>query len=145
MTEKIEKTELPKLDKLRELLKKAKPLRVYRVYGKQSELGISPLTLKKFRDAGYITSGRGYVDITEDAVKALEGKLEDAVVLVKAEPQALNKIMEVAQKLPVAKVMRTVGEYDVVVMTTRLHLQQVTDVLGKVEGVKGITTLVALS
>ena len=54
--------------------------------------------LRKLRDLGYIRTGRGFIDVTEEGLKALGVSVNPAFIFVKVSPlkrgEAYRRIME---------------------------------------------------
>ena len=80
---------------LTKLLEDSKAVNVHTVYKSQNELaremGITrqalSIHLRKFKEAGLIRTGRGFIDLTDKALQLLEVKSVDAFVFIKVKPQ----------------------------------------------------------
>jgi DNA-binding Lrp family transcriptional regulator len=137
---------------LQYLLKKAVPLRVYTVYADQDELardlGMTrqalSVHLKKLKDFGLIRTGREFVDVTEKALKVLRMSSNEAIVLVKAQPKFRTVVYEKVRELPVEKAYRVSGDYDLVVITREVNVNEVLRILSLMEGVEDTKTFISL-
>lgn len=134
------------------LLRKASPLRVYTVYADQDELarelGMTrqalSVHLKKLKDFGLIRTGREFVDVTERALKVLRMSSSEAIVLVKVQPKFRSVIYDKIRELPVEKAYRVSGDYDLVIITREVNVNEVLRALSLMEGVEDTKTFISL-
>lgn len=140
------------LQVLQYLLKKAVPLKVYTVYADQDELarelGMTrqalSVHLKKLKDFGLIRTGREFVDVTEKALRVLRMSSNEAIILVKVQPRYRSIIYEKIKELPVEKAYRVSGDYDLVLITREVNVNDVLRVLSMMEGVEDTKTFISL-
>ncbi|KUO93126.1 MAG: AsnC family transcriptional regulator [Vulcanisaeta sp. CIS_19] len=140
------------LQVLQYLLKKAMPLKVYTVYADQDELarelGMTrqalSVHLKKLKDFGLIRTGREFVDVTDKALRVLRMSSNEAVILVKVQPRYRSIIYEKVKELPVEKAYRVSGDYDLILITREVNVNDILRVLSMMEGVEDTKTFISL-
>jgi len=140
------------LQVLQYLLKKAMPLKVYTVYADQDELarelGMTrqalSVHLKKLKDFGLIRTGREFVDVTDKALRVLRMSSNEAVILVKVQPRYRGIIYEKVKELPVEKAYRVSGDYDLILITREVNVNDILRVLSMMEGVEDTRTFISL-
>ncbi|KUO82674.1 MAG: Lrp/AsnC ligand binding domain-containing protein [Vulcanisaeta sp.] len=140
------------LQVLQYLLKKAMPLKVYTVYADQDELarelGMTrqalSVHLKKLKDFGLIRTGREFVDVTDKALRVLRMSSNEAVILVKVQPRYRTIIYEKVKELPVEKAYRVSGDYDLILITREVNVNDILRVLSMMEGVEDTKTFISL-
>ncbi len=149
--------EAPKLtDKqlrlLRLLFEKSTSMRVFTVYETQNnlarELGITRqalnMHLRRLREEGYIRTGRGFIDLTEKALEALDVRTAEVFVMVKVEPSARSRAYPEIAKLPVERVFRVTGDIDLILQVNQAFLDETLRQLSRIPGVKETTTYVVI-
>ncbi|ADN50395.1 Lrp/AsnC ligand binding domain-containing protein [Vulcanisaeta distributa] len=140
------------LQVLQYLLKKAVPLKVYTVYADQDELarelGMTrqalSVHLKKLKDFGLIRTGREFVDVTDKALKVLRMSSNEAIILVKVQPRYRTIIYEKVKELPIEKAYRVSGDYDLILITREVNVNDILRVLSMMEGVEDTKTFISL-
>ncbi|UCE44079.1 MAG: Lrp/AsnC family transcriptional regulator [Candidatus Bathyarchaeota archaeon] len=137
---------------LRRLYEQGEPATTYTVRVKQSELadqlGISRqalnVHLRKLRDFGYIRTGRGFIDITEEGLRVLGVFVNPAFVFIKISPlrreEAYQKILEFS----VQRAFRVAGDMDVVIVVEREKLNEALRKLAIVEGVQDTKSYITI-
>ena len=138
------------LDKLYE---SAKGITVYSVNKSQSELakemGITrqalSIHLRKFREAGLIRTGRGFIDLTEKALKILRTKSVDSFVFIKVKPQMRPQAYEQIKSIPyVQRIYRVTGDVDIIALVDQTTLNLFLSEVSKVEGVMSTSAHVVI-
>ncbi len=140
------------LQVLQYLLKKAVPLKVYTVYADQDELarelGMTrqalSVHLKKLKDFGLIRTGREFVDVTDKALKVLRMSSNEAIILVKVQPKYRAMIYEKIKELPIEKAYRVSGDYDIILITREVNVNDILRVLSMMDGVEDTKTFISL-
>ncbi|MGC8606993.1 MAG: Lrp/AsnC ligand binding domain-containing protein [Vulcanisaeta sp.] len=140
------------LQVLQYLLKKAVPLKVYTVYADQDELarelGMTrqalSVHLKKLKDFGLIRTGREFVDVTDKALRVLRMSSNEAIILVKVQPRYRTIIYEKIKELPIEKAYRVSGDYDVILITREVNVNDILRVLSMMEGIEDTKTFISL-
>ena len=140
------------LQLLKTLFKKSKSLKVFTVYETQNkiaqELGITRqalnIHLRKLREEGYIRTGRGFLDLTDKALRALGIKTADVFVTLKIDPKYRLNAYEKIKKLSVEKIYRITGDIDLMVQLSQAYLDEFLNNLTKIDGIKETTTYVVI-
>jgi len=140
------------LQLLKILFRKSKSLKVFTVYETQnkiaSELGITRqalnIHLRKLREEGYIRTGRGFLDLTEKALRVLGIKTADVFVTIKIDPKYRLSAYEKIKNLPVEKIYRITGDIDLMVQLSQAYLDGFLNNLTKIDGIKETTTYVVI-
>ncbi|MCQ8892531.1 MAG: Lrp/AsnC family transcriptional regulator [Candidatus Methanosuratincola sp.] len=91
--------------------------------------------LRKLRDAGLIRTGRGFIDLTEDALRVLGLETAEAFVFLKINPPKRESVYEKIRALPALDVYRVTGEIDLVAIVPQAQLDRF---LGEVSGIDGV-------
>lgn len=137
---------------LRLLYEKGKPATVYMIQVKQDELakelGISRqalnVHLRKLRNEGYIRTGRGFIDVTEEGLNALGMSANPAFIFVKISPlsraEAYRKMVEV----PVQRIFRVAGEMDALIVVERERLNEALQKLASISGVQDTRSYITI-
>jgi len=129
---------------LMKLYESSKSMNVYTVTKSQSELarelGITrqalSIHLRKFKEEGLIRTGRGFIDLTEKALKALQIRSADAFVFIKVQPQLRNEAYRKISKLQaINKLFRVTGDIDLIAVVDQSTLDKFLKDVSKVEGV----------
>ncbi|HVP41294.1 MAG TPA: Lrp/AsnC family transcriptional regulator [Candidatus Krumholzibacteriaceae bacterium] len=137
---------------LRMLLEKSRPVTFYTLHIKQSELArqlqISRqalnVHLRKLRDLGYIRTGRGFIDITEEGLSLLGISTNPAFVFLKVSPLKRTEAYKKMSEMPVQRIFRVAGDMDVVVTVQRDKLDEALQRLGAVDGVQDTRSYITI-
>ncbi|MCD6509406.1 MAG: Lrp/AsnC family transcriptional regulator [Thermoprotei archaeon] len=122
----------------------SKALRVYTVEKSQDmlakELGITRqalnIHLRRLKEEGLIRTGRGFIDLTEKALRVLKAEAASAFVLIKVEPKLRQEAYKRISELPVEKLYRVTGGIDLIAMVDQSKLDSFLRGLSTVEGVR---------
>lgn len=137
---------------LKMLYEKGKSTSTYTLHVKQDELsgqlGISRqalnVHLRKLKNAGYIRTGRGFIDVTEKGLNALGVSTTPAFILLKVSPikriQVYNKIKEIA----VTRAFRIAGEVDALIIVDRENLDATLKKLYAIDGIQDTRSYVTI-
>jgi len=128
---------------LRMLYERSRPITTYTVEVKQSELAkelnISRqalnVHLRELRLRGYIRTGRGFIDITEEGLKAIGVLTNPAFVFVKVSPSQRGETYKRISNLPVHEAFRVTGDMDTVIIVEQSKLNEILMELASTEGV----------
>ena len=137
---------------LKTLYKKGKSTSSYTLRVKQDELsqqlGISRqalnLHLRKLKNAGYIRTGRGFIDVTEKGLNALGVSTTPAFILLKVEPGKRIQVYEKIKELAVNRAFRIAGEVDALIIVERENLDEVLKTLYTIEGIQDTRSYVTI-
>ena len=112
-----------------------------------SELGITrqalAIHLKSLRELGFIRTGRGFIDLTEKALKLL-GEKGEVFILVKIEPVKRREVYDAVRKFKVKRACRVTGDVDLILEVDKARLDEVLDEVASLDGVRGTTTHIIL-
>jgi len=126
------------------LYESSKSMTVYTVNKSQSELakelGITrqalSIHLRKFKDEGLIRTGRGFIDLTEKALKVLNIRSADTFVFIKVHPQMRTIAYEKIKRIPnVSKLFRVTGEVDLIALVDQSTLDSFLRNVSQIDGV----------
>jgi DNA-binding Lrp family transcriptional regulator len=92
--------------------------------------------LRKLKSAGYIRTGRGFIDVTEKGLNALGVSTTPAFILIKVSPVKRIDVYEKIRELSIARAFRIAGDVDALIMVERENLD---DTLKKLYTIDGIT------
>ena len=137
---------------LKTLYKKGKSASSYTLRVKQDELsqqlGISRqalnVHLRKLKNAGYIRTGRGFIDVTEKGLNALGVSTAPAFILLKIEPLKRIHVYEKIKELAVSRAFRIAGEVDALIIVERENLDEVLKTLYALEGIQDTRSYVTI-
>jgi DNA-binding Lrp family transcriptional regulator len=137
---------------LKTLYKKGKSTSSYTLRVKQDELsqqlGISRqalnVHLRKLKNAGYIRTGRGFIDVTEKGLNALGISTAPAFILLKIEPLKRIHVYEKIKELAVSRAFRIAGEVDALIIVERENLDEVLKTLYALEGIQDTRSYVTI-
>jgi len=140
------------LNLLRMLYEQGKPVTTYTLEMKQNELAkkleISRqalnVHLRKLRDHGYIRTGRGFIDVTEEGLKALGVSVTPAFIFIKVSPlkrtEAYSRIMEFS----IERFFRVAGDMDAVLVVEREKLEETLRRLAFVDGIQDTRSYITI-
>ncbi len=137
---------------LKTLYKNGKSTSSYTLRVKQDELsqqlGISRqalnVHLRKLKNAGYIRTGRGFIDVTEKGLNALGVSTAPAFILLKIEPLKRIHVYEKIKELAVSRAFRIAGEVDALIIVERENLDEVLKTLYALEGIQDTRSYVTI-
>ncbi len=116
---------------------------VYSFYAKQIDfarkLNVTRQALsvhfKRLRESGFVQVGRGFVNVTEDGLKAIGYNSNPVIVTVRISPQKRLDAFAKIKGLPTVETFRVTGDVDVVLV---LEQEKLDEVLGALSGVDGV-------
>ncbi len=119
---------------------------------KQSELaeqlGISRqalnVHLRKLRELGCIRTGRGFIDVTEEGLRALGVYVNPAFVLIKISPLKRDEAYHQILDLQVQRAFRVAGDMDALLVVERERLNEALRRLAVVEGVQDTKSYITI-
>jgi DNA-binding Lrp family transcriptional regulator len=137
---------------LRMLYDKGKPTNTYSLHVKQEvlarELGVSRqalnVHLRKLRDANYIRTGRGFIDVTEKGLGSLGISIAPAFILMKISPVRRIHVYEKIKELAVQRAFRIAGDVDALIIAEREKLDEVLKKLYAIEGIQDTRSYVTI-
>ena len=137
---------------LKTLYLKGKSTTAYTLRVKQDELSdqlaISRqalnVHLRKLKNAGYIRTGRGFIDVTEKGLNALGVSTAPAFILLKVSPMKRIHVYERIQELAVTRAFRIAGEVDALIIVERENLDEILKKLYAVDGIEDTRSYVTI-
>jgi DNA-binding Lrp family transcriptional regulator len=103
------------------------------------QLGISRqalnVHLRRLRDANFIRTGRGFIDVTEEGLSALGISSIPAFILLKVSPLKRSHAYQKIRELAIQRAFRIAGDMDALVMVEREKLDEVLSKLSSVDGI----------
>jgi len=137
---------------LKKFYKEGKTIEVRTVKKSQdeiaSELGITrqalAVHLRTLKELGFIRTGRGFIDLTEEALKFLGEKEGGVFVLVKIEPTKRREVYDAVRKFKVKKACRVAGDVDLIIEVDKTRLDEILEEISSLDGVRETTTHVVL-
>lgn len=137
---------------LKTLYKKGKYTSTYTLRVKQdelsSQLGISRqalnVHLRKLKNTGYIRTGRGFIDVTEEGLNALGISTTPAFILLKVSPVKRISVYEKIKELSITRAFRIAGEVDALIIVERENLDEMLKKLYGIEGIEDTRSYVTI-
>jgi DNA-binding Lrp family transcriptional regulator len=137
---------------LKMLYEKGKSTSTYTLRVKQDELseqlGISRqalnVHLRKLKNAGYIRTGRGFIDVTEKGLNALGVSTTPAFILIKVSPIKRIHVYDEIKKIAVSRAFRIAGEVDALIIVERENLDEILKKLYAIDGIQDTRSYVTI-
>jgi len=134
------------------LYEQGKPVTTYSLKMKQNELAkdlqISRqalnVHLRKLRDLEYIRTGRGFIDVTEEGLKALGVSVNPAFIFVKVSPLKRGEAYKRIGEFPIQRFFRVAGDMDAVLVVEREKLEETLRKLALVDGVQDTKSYITI-
>lgn len=99
---------------------------------------------KKLRQSGFVQVGRGFVNVTEDGLKAVGYRKDPVIVTVRILPQRRSEAVEKIKALPAIESFRVAGDADAVLIVEQDKLDRVLEMLAGIDGVIDTKSLVSM-
>ena len=137
---------------LKMLYGKGRSTNTYTLRVKQDELseqlGISRqalnVHLRKLKNAGYIRTGRGFIDVTEKGLSALGVSTTPAFILLKVSPVKRIQVYNQMKEIGVTRAFRIAGEVDALVIVDRENLDEILKKLYAIDGIQDTRSYVTI-
>ena len=137
---------------LKMLYGKGRSTSTYTLRVKQDELseqlGISRqalnVHLRKLKNAGYIRTGRGFIDVTEKGLSALGVSTTPAFILLKVSPVKRIQVYDQMKEIGVTRAFRIAGEVDALVIVERENLDDILKKLYAIDGIQDTRSYVTI-
>jgi DNA-binding Lrp family transcriptional regulator len=138
---------------LRKLFESSEGTTVFTVKKTQSEIAKElnitrqalNVHLRKLKKEGLIRTGRGFIDITKDALQVLGLGTSDAFVILKVKPNKREEVYKKIKELPATKIYRVTGEIDLIVLVPQTHLSQFLEKVITIDGIESTSSHVIVS
>jgi DNA-binding Lrp family transcriptional regulator len=112
------------------------------------QLGISRqalnVHLRKLRDINYIRTGRGFIDVTDEGLRALGISLAPAFIFIKVSPLKRSYVYNKIKELRVHRAFRIAGDVDALIMTEREKLDDILRELSSIDGIQDTKSYIAI-
>ncbi len=133
---------------LRSLYEQSRSLKVYTVEKTQEELAKElkitrqalSVHLKVLKEKNLIRTGRGFIDITDKALRIIGKAGEEAFVLIKVKPKNREFVFEKIKKMKIDRAYRVTGESDIIVVLEAKNLKDFLREVSKLRGVEKTST-----
>jgi DNA-binding Lrp family transcriptional regulator len=140
------------IELLKMLYKRGKFTSTYTVQVKQEELSkqleISRqalnVHLRKLKNADYIRTGRGFIDVTEKGLNALGVSTNPAFILIKVSPVKRIHVYDKIRELAVSRAFRIAGELDALLIVERENLDEMLKKLYAIDGIQDTRSYVTI-
>jgi DNA-binding Lrp family transcriptional regulator len=137
---------------LKMLYEKGKSTSTYTLRVKQDELseqlGISRqalnVHLRKLKNAGYIRTGRGFIDVTEKGLNALGVSTTPAFILLKVSPVKRIHVYNQIKAVAVTRAFRIAGDVDALLIVERENLDEILKKLYAIDGIQDTRSYVTI-
>ena len=100
--------------------------------------------LKKLRDIGYVRTGRGFIDVTDEGMRALGVLGNPAIVTVRVSPQRRLDAYEMIKALPAIEILRVTGDVDLIVLSDQGKIDEILSGISKIDGVEETRSYVCI-
>lgn len=101
--------------------------------------------LRKLKEEGLIRTGRGFIDITKDALQLLGIGTSEAFVFLKVLPKRREEVYNRVKELPCLKLYRVTGEIDLIAVVPQAHLNIFLERVASIEGVERTSSHIIIS
>lgn len=137
---------------LRTLYDESRSVKVHTTRGNQDvlarELGISRQALsahlKTLKDHGMLRTGRGFLDLTDRALKEIGKTSEEAFVMVKVEPNRREEVFEKVKTLGFERLYRVTGDVDLLAVVDVESLKEFLRDVSAIPGVVNTSSYVVI-
>jgi len=99
---------------------------------------------KKLRESGFVQIGRGFVNVTEDGLRALGYRKDPVIVTVRILPQRRTEAFEKIKALSAIEIFKVAGDADAVIIVGQDKLNSVLEMLASIDGVVETKSLVSM-
>ena len=99
--------------------------------------------LKRLSESGLVQVGRGFVNVTEDGLRAAGYHRNPAILIVRFTPQKQLEAVEKMRRIPSVEAFRVAGDADFTIFTEQENLDRTLATLYAIEGILEVKTLIA--
>ena len=99
---------------------------------------------KRLRESGFIQIGHGFLNVTEDGVRAIGYHCDPVLVLVRLQAQKRSEVSAKIKSLPAIEIFRVTGDADFVLVVEQGALNEVLQILSATEGVVDTKSYVSI-
>jgi DNA-binding Lrp family transcriptional regulator len=91
--------------------------------------------LRKLRDLGYVRTGRGFIDVTEQGLNVLGISANPAFIFVKVSPLRRGEAYKKMSEIPVQRIFRVAGDMDALLIIEQEKLNEALQKLSEIDGI----------
>lgn len=99
---------------------------------------------KRLRESGFIQVGHGFVNVTEDGLRAIDHGANPVIVTVRFSPQKRMEAFATISTLPIIETHRVSGDADAVLIVNQNRLDYVLSRLAEVDGLVDAKSFVSI-
>ncbi len=103
------------------------------------------LHFKKLRESGFVQIGRGFINVTEDGLRAIGYHKDPVIVTLRILPQKRSETIRKIEAVPAIEIFRVTGDMDVVLIVEQDKLDTVLEILSSIDGVIETKSLVSIN
>jgi DNA-binding Lrp family transcriptional regulator len=100
--------------------------------------------IKRLRESGFVQVGRGFINVTQDGLKATGYNPNAVIVMIRVSPQSRRDAFEKIRALVSCEIFRVAGEWDIVLVVQQDDLDQILASLSAIEGVLESKSLISI-
>jgi DNA-binding Lrp family transcriptional regulator len=134
------------------LFEEGKPVTFYTLHIKQGELAkklqISRqalnVHLRKLRDLGYIRTGRGFIDVTDQGLSLLGITTNPAFVFLKISPLKRTEAYQKITETQAQRIFRVAGDMDAVLLVQSDKLDEILQRIGAIDGIQDTRSYITI-
>jgi DNA-binding Lrp family transcriptional regulator len=99
---------------------------------------------KRLRELGMLQVGRGFVNVTQEGLRAAGYNTNPVIVTARLTPQKRLEIFKKVAELPLIEMFRVTGDMDMVLVVEQEQLDRVLEILDQTDGVLETKSLVTI-
>jgi DNA-binding Lrp family transcriptional regulator len=99
--------------------------------------------ITRLAEAGFIQVGRGFINVTENGMKASGYRHSPVILIVRVAPQSQRDAYERIKKIHASEIFRVAGDADFAILLEHRDLDQVLQDLYAIQGVLETKSLIA--
>ena len=99
--------------------------------------------MNRLAEAGFIQVGRGFVNLTEDGLKAVGYRHDPVILTVRVNPQSQREAYEKIKRIHASEIFRVAGDADFVLLVEHKDLDRVLQDLYSIHGTVETKSFVA--
>ncbi|MEM2177211.1 MAG: Lrp/AsnC family transcriptional regulator [Candidatus Methanomethylicaceae archaeon] len=101
--------------------------------------------LRKLKEEGLIRTGRGFIDITNKALKVIGMEGSETFVFLKVVPKKREEVYNKVKELPCTKLYRVTGEIDLIAIVPQIYLNKFLESVASIDGIEKTSSHVVIS
>ncbi|MEM1669256.1 MAG: Lrp/AsnC family transcriptional regulator [Candidatus Methanomethylicaceae archaeon] len=101
--------------------------------------------LRKLKEEGLIRTGRGFIDITNKALKVIGMEGSETFVFLKVVPKKREEVYNKVKELPCTRLYRVTGEIDLIAIVPQIYLNKFLESVASIDGIEKTSSHVVIS